>query len=149
MIKDFLVSQSFHGYVGQAGRNDYPLGRTDIHWKKAKVDERGIVWLSQQLKPYAYCHAFAVTEIVTEKDVKATLLTGTNDGAFIWLNGQLILDNYKERPLYYNQFKLPVILKKGKNTLVLMILQAGGSWGFHVNIKTQGQKPDIVLPDFR
>jgi len=149
MVKDFLISQSFHGYVGQAGRNVYPLTRTDIQWKKAKVDERGIVWLSQQLKPYAYCHAFAVTEIVSEEDMKATLLTGTNDGVFIWLNGQLILDNYKERPLYYNQFRLPVTLKKGKNTLVLMILQAGGSWGFHVNIKTHGQKPDIVLPEFR
>jgi len=148
MIRDFLISQSFHGYVGQTGKNEYPLGRTDIHWKKANVDERGIVWLSQQLTPYAYCHAFAVTEIICKEDIKSTLLTGTNDGAFIWLNGQLILDSYKERPLYYNQFKLPVTLQRGTNTLVLMILQAGGSWGFHVNIKTPGQKPDIRLPDF-
>ena len=51
MIKDFLISQSFHGYAGPEGKNDYPLKKTDIIWKKATVDERGIVWLSQQLNP--------------------------------------------------------------------------------------------------
>jgi hypothetical protein len=149
MIRDFLISQSYQGYTGPEGKNQYPLNKSDIKWKKAEVDERGIVWLSKQLTPFAYCHAFAVTEIVSDEEIKATLLTGTNDGAFIWLNGKLILDNYKERPLYYNQFKLPVSLKKGKNTLVLMILQAGGSWGFHVNIKTAGKALKINLPDFR
>jgi hypothetical protein len=147
MIKDFLISQSFHGYTGPEGKNNYPLDKSDIKWKKAEVDERGIVWLSQQLTPFANCHAFAVTEIISDKEMAATLLAGTNDGAFIWLNGKLVLDNYKERPLYYNQFKLPVTLEKGKNTLVLMILQAGGSWGFHVNLKTQGNKLTVVLPN--
>jgi hypothetical protein len=147
MITDFLISQSFHGYVGPEGKNDYPLNKLGIKWKKAEVDERGIVWLSQQLTPFANCHAFAVTEIITDKDVESTLLTGTNDGAFIWLNGDLILDNYKDHPLYYNQFKLPVNLKKGKNTLVLMVMQSGGSWGFHVNLKTQGTNLKVVLPD--
>jgi hypothetical protein len=145
MITDFLISQSFHGYVGLEGKNDYPLNKSNIKWKKAEVDERGIVWLSQQLMPFDHCHAFAVTEIIS--DVEITLLTGTNDGAFIWLNGDLILEDYKERPLYYNQFSIPVHLKKGKNTLVLMVLQAGGSWGFHVNLKTQGTNLKVVLPD--
>jgi Chitobiase/beta-hexosaminidase C-terminal domain len=147
MVKDFLISRSIHGYVGPEGRNEYPLDKSNMQWKRARVDERGIVWLSQQLTPFAHCHAFAVTEIVSDEAVAATLLTGTNDGAFIWLNGDLILDNYKERPLYYNQFSLPVNLREGKNTLVLMVNQAGGSWGFHVNLRTQGNKPSIVLPD--
>jgi len=147
MVKDYLISQSFHGYVGADGKNEYPLNKSDIKWQKAVVDERGIVWLSQQLDPFDHCHAYAVTEILCSKDVKTTLLTGTNDGAFIWLNGELILDNYKERPLYYNQFSLPVTFKKGKNTLVLMILQAGGSWGFHVNIETTGENLKVVLPE--
>ena len=76
-----------------------------------------------------------------------TLLTGTNDGAFIWLNDEIVLDNYQERPLYYNQFSIPIKLKKGKNTLVLTVLQGGGSWGFHVNLKIKENKIKVVLPD--
>ena len=146
MIEDFLISQSYHGYLGPEGKNDYPLNRSDINWKKAKVDERGIVWLSQQLTPFDHCHAIAMTEILSDEDVKTTLMTGTNDGAFIWLNGELILDNYQERPLYYNQFQIPIDLKKGKNTLVLMVMQAGGSWGFHVNLKLQDFNLKTELP---
>ena len=37
--------------------------------------------------------------------------------------------------------------KKGKNTLVLMVMQGGGSWGFHVNIKADDNKLKVVLPD--
>ena len=147
MIKDFLISQSFHGYVGATGGKDYPLNKPGITWKKANIDERGVVWLSQQLNPFAHCHAFAVTEIISDREVEAVLMTGTNDGAFIWLNETLILEDYKERPLYYNQFQIPVTLKKGKNTLVLMVLQAGGSWGFHVNLKSEDSNLNIVLPD--
>ena len=146
MIKDFLISQSFHGYLGPEGKNNYPLNRSDIEWKKAQVDERGIVWLSQQLTPFAYCHAIALTEIISDRELETMLLTGSNDGAFIWLNEDIIYDNYRERPLYYNQFSIPVKLKKGKNTLVLIIMQAGGSWGFHVNIKTKGAKLRVELP---
>ena len=147
MITDFLISQSFHGYLGPEGKDNYPLNKSDIKWKKANVDERGIVWLSQQLTPFANCHAFAVTEIISDEEVEVTLLTGTNDGAFMWLNGDLVLDKYQERPLYYNQFSIPVKLKKGKNKLVLTVLQSGGSWGFHVNLKTKGNKIKVVLPD--
>ena len=147
MIKDFLISQSFHGYVGAEGKNNYPINRTNIKWRKAEVDVRGIVWLSKQLTPFNNCHAFAVTDIFSDEEIEATILTGTNDGAFIWLNDELILESYKERPLYYNQFNLPVKFKKGKNKLVLMVMQGGGSWGFHVNIKADGNKLKVVLPD--
>jgi len=147
MIKDFLISQSFHGYIGSEGKNNYPMNRSDIKWKKADVDERGIIWLSKQLTPFNDCHAFAITEIISDTNFETTLLTGSNDGAFIWLNGDLILDDYKQRPLYYNQFTVPVKFKKGNNTLVILSMQGGGSWGFHVNLKTQGNELKIVLPD--
>ncbi len=149
MIRDFLISQSIPGYLGPEGKNDYPLNKPGIHWEKAQVDERGIVWLSKQLTPFDHCHAIAATEIICDEEAEVTLLTGTNDGAFIWLNGHLIFNNYQQRPLYYNQFRLPVNLKKGKNTLVLIVDQEGGSWGFHVNIETNGHAIKTALPDFK
>ena len=96
--------------------------------------------------PFADCHAFAVTEIIVQKETTTNVLIGSNDGAFAWFNGELILNNYKERPLYYNQFVLPVKLKKGKNILALMVLQAGGSWGFNVNIEMNPREFECRVP---
>jgi hypothetical protein len=147
VIEDFLISQSFSGYLGPEGKNKYPFNESNIKWEKAETDERGIVWLSKQLTPSAHCHAIAVTDIFCEEEAEATLLTGTHDGAFMWLNEELILDNYQERPFYYNQFKIPIKLKKGKNRLEMIIMQGGGSWGFNVNLQTNGNKIKIVLPE--
>jgi hypothetical protein len=146
ILSEFIISQSFRGYVGPDGKDRYPMTNTSIKWQKAITDEKGVVWLSQQLVPFADCHAFAVTEITAHKETATNVLIGSNDGAFAWLNGELILNNYKERPLYYNQFVLPVKLKKGKNILALMVLQAGGSWGFNVNIEMNPQEFECRVP---
>ena len=146
IISEFLISQSFRGYVGPEGKDRYPMINQSIKWQKAMTDEKGIVWLSQQLVPFADCHAFAVTEIIVQKETTTNVLIGSNDGAFAWFNGELILNNYKERPLYYNQFVLPVKLKKGKNILALMVLQAGGSWGFNVNIEMNPREFECRVP---
>jgi len=146
ILSDFLISQSFRGYLGPEGKGRYPFSQQTMKWKKAIADDRGIVWLDRQLEPFADCHAFAVTEIITEKAMATHLLIGTNDGAFVWLNDELILDNYRERPFYYNQFTLPVRLKKGGNKLVLLILQSGGSWGFNVNIELNTGDFKCTLP---
>ncbi len=57
---------------------------------------------------------FLLTEIISDKEAGMTLLAGTNKRAFFWLNGELILDNYQECPLYYKQFGTPVNLRREK-----------------------------------
>ena len=133
-IKEFLISPSFPGFMGEKGKDMYPLEYKKINWKKAAVLENGVVRLDAQLKPKENCHAFAITELICKKEIRTNLRFGHNDAAFIWLNGDLIYEYTDVNAFKYNEFTLPVELKKGKNTLVMMIMQAGGQWLFNMNL---------------
>lgn len=135
-IKKFALSQSLPGFVGEEGRNIYPIGNKKIVWTKADVLEDGVVRLDAQLKPNENCHAFAATEIICENNIETTLRIGHNDGAFIWLNGEIIYEYTKPHAFNYNEFSIPIKLNKGKNILVVMIMQTGGSWLFNLNLDT-------------
>jgi len=136
IIDRFLISQSFPGWPKEITEDDYPIGKPGIQWKPAQVDDKGIVHLDGQLKPNENCRAFAVTEIVCKRPQKTHLLIGSNDGAIVWLNGKRISSYPKKRPFKYNQDRIPVQLQKGKNTLVLLVFQAGRFWLFNANIET-------------
>ncbi len=135
-IKEFLISQSFPGFMGKKGKDMYPLGNKSIIWKKAEVLDKGIVRLDAQLKPKEDCHAYAATEIICDKELQTTLRIGHNDAAFIWLNGDLIYEYTDVNAFKYNEFSVPIQLNKGVNKLALMIMQAGGSWLYNVNLDT-------------
>ena len=90
--------------------------------------------LDAQLEPKENCHAFAMTELVCKENLKTNLRIGHNDAAFIWINGDLIYEYTDVNAFKYNEFTVPVELKKGKNILVMMIMQAGGQWLFNLNL---------------
>ena len=133
-IKKFLISQSFAGFMGEKAKNMYPVDNKNFIWKKAIVLDNGVVRLDAQLKPKENCHAFVTTDIICDKELKTTLRFGHNDAAYIWINGNLIYEFNDVNAFKYNEFSVPIHLKKGKNKLVMMVMQAGGSWLYNVNI---------------
>ncbi|NOZ57659.1 MAG: hypothetical protein GXO73_12830, partial [Calditrichaeota bacterium] len=135
-VKAFLISRSFPGYPGEKGRNMYPVGRSGLGWRVAEVSERGIVRLDKQLDPHENCHAYAATEIVCDRDIDTTLRIGHNDGVYVWLNGKIVYAYPDKHAFEYNMAAVPVRLKKGKNLLVLLVMQAGRNWLFNVNLDT-------------
>jgi len=135
-IKKFLISQSFNGFIGNDGRNMYPIGNKNIVWKKADVLEDGIVRLDAQLDPSENCHAFAVTEIICQEELETTLRIGHNDGAIVWLNKELIYEYPSLHGFKYNEFSVPIKLNKGKNILGMIIMQAEGNWLFNLSMDT-------------
>jgi len=73
---------------------------------------------------YAYC------VIDSPEEQKAQIAFGSDDGYKIWLNHQLIGEDASHRGLKIDQDKFPVILKKGKNTLLVKVDQSLGGYGF-------------------
>ena len=133
-IDKFMISQSFDGYILENGANMYPIGNPNIEWRKAATVAKGIIRLDAQQNPREDCHSFAVTELVCDRDVTTTLRLGTNDGAYAWLNGELVFEKPGKRRFIFNQDTVEINLKKGVNTLVLLISQAGRNWLFNVNV---------------
>jgi len=136
LVKSFMISQSFSGFLFEEGKDKYPIGRKEIIWKPAESDVEGVVHLDAQLKPNENCHAFASSEIYCDKDLETVLRIGHNDGINVWLNGEIVYTYLRKHAFEYNMESIPVNLKKGKNLLVLLVTQAGRNWMFNINLDT-------------
>jgi hypothetical protein len=74
--------------------------------------------------------AYGYTEIEAPEEGIKILALGSNDGCRLWLNGEQIWDVPTERGLFADDDLIPVMLKKGKNTILIKVEERGNSWGF-------------------
>ncbi|MGI8906387.1 MAG: TIM-barrel domain-containing protein [Candidatus Sumerlaeaceae bacterium] len=79
--------------------------------------------------------AYAYTIIQSDRDTKATLFIGADDGVAAWLNGRPVWRNAKGRPYRSGDDKIEVQLKKGDNPLLLKISQGTNDWAFSVHVE--------------
>ncbi|MBI4558813.1 MAG: HEAT repeat domain-containing protein [Candidatus Hydrogenedentes bacterium] len=122
----------------------YRTGDAELTWRQHTTsDPMGIVNLGIALLDRERCIAYAYAEVNVERDVDAVVRLGVDDGEKLWVNDQLLLDHFVDRPLRVDEDQAPVHLKAGKNTLLLKIVQFGGGWQFCLRLTT----PDgLVLP---
>lgn len=78
--------------------------------------------------------AFALTEITSDKEQQVQLLTGSDDGLRVWLNGQLVLTKNTMRGATPDDDTTPITLKAGRNTLLLEVLNGSEDWGFFARL---------------
>jgi hypothetical protein len=64
------------------------------------------------------------------QDRTCALGIGSDDGIKVWLNGELVHENWMIRGVIEDDDRVQVNFKKGKNQLVLKIQNEGGPWGF-------------------
>ncbi|MFC1795412.1 hypothetical protein ACFL3Q_17725 [Planctomycetota bacterium] len=74
--------------------------------------------------------AYAWAQIDMPEETHGVLGIGSDDSVKVWLNGKLIHKNLVTRGVIADSDRVPVTFKKGKNQLVLKILNTGGPWGF-------------------
>ena len=105
-----------------------------LEWKKIQTEESGFINLARILEPNEQTIAYGLA-YVRSPDVHHThLLLGSDDGVRIWLNEKLIHSNPAYRGAYPDQDKIPVVLKKGWNKILIKVLQGGGGWGFYARL---------------
>jgi hypothetical protein len=93
---------------------------------------------------------YAFTLIESKKDQEGYLWFGADEGARVWLNGEPVLD--KPGPLKMNvgEFRVPVSLKKGTNTLMVKVVNRYGESGFAASIVDVGTgKSGTMLFDIK
>ncbi|MDP2336997.1 MAG: DUF4838 domain-containing protein [Bacteroidota bacterium] len=72
--------------------------------------------------------AYAYTEVYAEEPGFWKMAFGSNDGGRLWVNGQQLWDYAPNRGIYTDQDVFPVLLNKGKNTILFKIEEKGGMW---------------------
>lgn len=103
--------------------------------------EDGYVDLDAELSPNEYVAAYAYAEIVTRKEGEAVLKCGSDDGIFVWVNGQKVHANATLRGFEPGQDTVKIKLKEGVNTILVKVCEQEGEWGFGVRLEGPDGKP--------
>lgn len=103
----------------------YPGKKGEVVWKDVAVgDEFGMLNFNKEIEMIKEVTAYAATEFVSDEDRTAEIRIGTNNAWKVWVNGQFAFgrDEY-HRGIRIDQYKVPVQLKKGKNTILVKLCQ--------------------------
>lgn len=87
-------------------------------------DEYGMIDFNKPFGMLKEVTGYAFTEFDAVEERTAEIRLGCKNGWKVWLNGELVFgrDEY-HRGMKLDQYKLPVTLKKGKNTLLVKCCQ--------------------------
>ena len=87
--------------------------------------------------------AYLRTRVSSDKEQKARLEIGSDDGIKVWLNGQVVHANNVIRAVAPAQDNVEVTLKQGWNQLLLKVTQGGGEWSVCARLRApDGGRPE-------
>ena len=87
------------------------------------------------------CVVYGFTYLEAPEEVDAVLALGSDDGVAVWLNGREVHRFDGPREYKSKSDRAMVHLKKGLNTLLVKVAQAGGGSGFCVHVEDANGKP--------
>ena len=111
------------------------LDGAEIRWKRineGKPPSAGLINLQNEFQPKQSATAYAFTTITSDREQDTVLLTGSDDGIVVWLNGQKVQSQDAVRMAVLDQDRALVRLKKGENTLLVKVTDIGNAWGFYL-----------------
>ena len=89
-----------------------------------------IINLDEAVSKRGFVIAYGYREIDSPEDQVVFLALGTNDGGRLWVNGERVWDYPEPRGLVPDSDLIPILLRKGKNTLLIKVEERGNKWGF-------------------
>ncbi len=101
----------------------------DVNWKKAKINKSGLLDFNEIFNPYTGAIVYAYAEVESPNNRKAVITLGSDDGAKVWINGELVYNKTIWRGAVHDEEFLDVNLKKGKNTILVKVENNTGEWG--------------------
>ena len=108
---------------------------------KVAVGSQALTWTAHNAPDYfidflaafgksrgEYVAGYAITYIVADEDMKVTLALSSNDQGKAWLNGQQVFRFAETRTLEKDSDRSDVTLKKGRNVLLLKVINEVNNW---------------------
>ncbi len=114
--------------VAKAGAK-IKVGKNMVAWKYFQSPD-SIIDLAATLSKSYPVMAYAYTEVEASEAGVQMVGLGTNDGGTLFVNGQQVWDYPPMRGIKIDSDLIPVLLKKGRNRLLLKVEQHGNKWGF-------------------
>ncbi len=117
-----------HLSVVKEGLGLMHLGRS-FQWQKAELRD-GYLDLDEFYNKPDYVYAYAYAEFDMPEDEKRLVGIGSDDAIRVWLNGELVHDHFILRAHKANDDVIEWSFKKGKNQLLVKVLDDRYDWGF-------------------
>lgn len=94
-------------------------------WKEAaSKDEYGVVELNELLGKHKGSLCYAATEFVSDREQPVEIRLGCVTAWKLWLNGKQLFEREEyHRGFTIDQYRVPAVLRPGKNTLLLKVCQ--------------------------
>jgi hexosaminidase len=102
--------------------------KTESH-KQRDMDFSSIYDSPSRAVVYGYC------AIDSREDQTVTALLGSSDGASVWCNGEQVYHFHGQRSLTPDQDAIPLELKKGRNHILVKVVQSAGDWELSFRLK--------------
>ncbi|MHC4325587.1 MAG: ADP-ribosylglycohydrolase family protein [Planctomycetota bacterium] len=106
------------------------ISNTEYQWAVLEAEDNIIDLVELVKNDGDYKIAYLWAQIEMPQDRTCTLGIGADDGVKVWLNGELVHENWLIRAVTEDDDHVRVSFKKGKNQLVLKIQNGEGPWGF-------------------
>ena len=146
-IRDWLVLAPI-AIDGESGADqidrDFVNGEATVKPKagdKVTVGGQALTWTPHKSADYfidflaafgktrgEYVAGYAATYILADEDMKVTLALSSNDQGKAWLNGQQVFRFADTRTLEKDSDHTEVTLKKGRNVLLLKVINEVNNW---------------------
>jgi hypothetical protein len=104
------------------------IAGNDYEWV-ALHSEYGVIDLTAVFDNW-FVVAYAWAQVEMPEQTDAVLGIGSDDCIKVWLNGKLVHEYQGGRGVVADNDRVDVTFKKGKNQLVMKIMNYGGAWGF-------------------
>jgi HEAT repeat protein len=99
-------------------------------WREVTVSGAdGFLDLAKMYDRNEDCGAFVAAEVESPRSRPARLLLGSDDDVVVWVNGVKVFEFTGNRGYVPGEDGVDVLLQKGKNRIVFMVLQGNGGWG--------------------
>jgi len=123
--KDFIGEATVKPKAG----DKITVGGQALTWTAHKSADYFIDFLAAFGKTRGeYVAGYAITSIVADEDMKVTLALSSNDQGKAWLNGQQVFRFADTRTLEKDSDRSEVTLKKGRNVLLLKVINEVNNW---------------------
>jgi CubicO group peptidase (beta-lactamase class C family) len=126
---DFLAEQGGETAIHPAPGLAHKIDGEEYTWQLAHAED-DVVDLVKVYGIKEFVVAYAWAEIDVPEATTALLGIGSDDGVKVWLNGELVHENWIGRAVNKDDDLVPATFQKGKNQLLLKVQNQEFDWGF-------------------
>jgi C-terminal processing protease CtpA/Prc len=147
--RDFLTEHGGETQIRPTAQMVHHEGGKNHRWVKAE-SRTDIINLISQLGYKQYAVAYAWARIDMPAETSALLGIGSDDAVKVWLNGELVHENWADRGAQADDDLVAVKFRAGENHLLLKVQNGREMWGFvcrRLDAQTLGGKLLTALCD--